>query len=357
MTSDQVSSQESNNSQISTLQRIVEQLRLNLYVLEEQAALHGPLDIPIRIRNAIEETTKLLGHKEAELRDLQSRQGDNQPQNTELKKFWEPFISEGAEILVPHDEPGTTLAGTRMKVLVLTMQGVFNMYRLLVEQFANSCRGNRIRLDVGGAIKTDTRLERLGNPTFPHLIVIGAPGSHPLSNYLMCHFKGLLPRDDNNIVRQGYVFRVSGNYLDSPFIVTDATLSHYSPEEQNTMQELGIYDLRPDRSPKHFPRIFKQYDVPGYKDHDCAIVVTGWASLPGQNQIRRVVIVAGHSRHSTLFGTTFIATNEEWAQRVNALSYYNTETIIGFKPDPVGIPVAPTILAGPREIYKQSPDI
>ena len=101
-------------------------------------------------------------------------------------------------------------------------------------------------------------------------------------------------------------------------------------------------------------RIVEQYGVPGFKDHDCAIIVTGWAALPGQNQIRRVVIIAGHSRHSTLAGTAFVATNEEWAQQVNTLKYHNTETIIGLEPSPSGEAVAPSILAPPREIFKQA---
>ncbi len=66
-----------------------------------------------------------------------------------------------------------------------------------------------------------------------------------------------------------------------------------------------------------------------------------------------MIIVAGHSRHSTLFGAAFAATNEEWAAQVNALRYFNTETIAGLQPDLSGKSVATSILAGPREIHKQ----
>jgi hypothetical protein len=348
--SEQISSGDSLHSEANILRRIVEQLRVNLYTLEEQAALHSPLDMPLRLKNAIEETTKQLGHKEAQLRELQSGEDGKQSQDKELKRFWEPFVSEGAKFFVSHDAPDD-VPDRKVKVTALTMQAVFNMYRLLVEQFADSLEGGRVQLEVGGVLKHDTKLERLAASSHPHLIVIGAPGSHPLSNYLMAQFKGIPP--DNSLVRQGYVFRVSGQYLGSPFIVSDKMLKCYSSEEQAAMQEIGIYDLKPGHPPRFFPRTFAQHSVPGNDDQDCAIIMTGWASLPGENRIRRVVIIAGHSGHSTLSGTALVATNEEWAQQVNALSYFNTETIIGLKPDPSGAPVTSSILASPREIYKQ----
>ncbi len=168
----------------------------------------------------------------------------------------------------------------------------------------------------------------------------------------MAQFKGIPPY--NSLVRQGYVFRVSGQYLGSPFIVSDEGLKRYSSKEQAAMQEIGIYDLKPDHPPGFFPRTFAQYDVPSSSDQDCAIITTGWASLPNESRIRRVVLIAGHSALSTFSGTAFVATNEEWAQQVNALSYFNTETIIGVQPD---APVAPSILASPREIEKQLPQV
>ena len=325
--------EETRSHQIACLRRVIEQLRLNLYTLDEQAALYGPLDVPLHLKNSIEDVTKQLAHREAQLRELQGGEGSRLSENRELKRFWEPFVSEGALFITPHEETPNA-PGTRMKVLVLTMQGVFNMYRLLLELFANSHDVSRVRLDLGGAVKQDS-----------------------LANYLMCQFKGLSLGDGEKIVRQGYIFRTSGDYLGSPFIVSDEGLNRYSPEEQLAMQELGIYDLRPGQPSRFFPRTFGQYGVPSYKDNDCAIIVTGWASLPGENRVRRVVIIAGHSRHSTLSATAFVTTNEEWAQQANLLSYFNTETIIGPQPDPASAPVAPSILANLREIKKQSTQI
>ena len=50
-------------------------------------------------------------------------------------------------------------------------------------------------------------------------------------------------------------------------------------------------------------------------------------------------------------------TSDQVSSQESNNSQISTLQRIGFEPDPVGIPVAPTILAGPREIYKQSPDI
>lgn len=354
--SEQNSSDDSYRGEITSLRRVIEQLRLNLYSMEEQAALFGPLDTPLHLKNAIEETNKLLSYKETRLRELLTGAPGKRPENVELKRFWEPFLCEGAKFFVSHTAPGDA-PDRKIKVTALTMQGVINMYRLLTEQFFDSFENGRIRLDVGGVLKSDTKLERLVASDYPHLIVIGAPGSHPLSNYLMAQFKGIPPYGKDTLVRQGYVFRVSGDYQGSPFIVSDEGLKRYPESERAAMQELGIYDLKPNHTPRYFPRTFGQYDVPGHKDEDCAIILTGWVSLPGENRIRRVVLIAGHSAHSTLFGTAFVATNEDWARQVNALNYYNTETVIGLQIEASTEPVAPSILAEPREIYKQFPRI
>jgi hypothetical protein len=233
------------------------------------------------------------------------------------------------------------------------MQAIFSTYRLLIEQFVETYDMSQIRLEIAGINKNDTKLERLPASTHPHMIVIGAPGANILSNYLMAQFKGITP-NTTGIVRQGYIFRIAGDYLGSPFIVSNAELKRYPLEEQALMQNPGIYDLRPDQPPLHFPRTSAQYGVPGPQDKDCALILTGWASLPGENRIRRVVVVAGHSRHSTMLGAIFITTNEEWARQVNSMNYFNTETIIGLQPDTTGTLTPPSILVGPREIYKHS---
>ena len=347
---DQPSPDDSPHNQASLLRRVVEQLRVNLYRLEEQAAFYSPLNIPLELKNAIDEINRQVRHKEAQLREFQSGQDERLSQGTELIRFWEPFVGEGTGFFVSHDAPADA-PDRKMKVTAITMQAVFNLYRLLVEQFSDLFGDGHNRLGVRGVLKHDTKLERLVVPSQPHLIVLGAPGSHPLSNYLMAQFKGIPPND--SIVRQGYIFRVSGQYLGSPFVVSDAGLKRYSSEEQAAMQEIGIYDLKPGQPPRFFPRTYGQLEVPSDDDKDCAMIISGWASLPGENRIRRVVIVAGHSALSTLSGTAFVATNEEWAQQVNVLRYFNTETIIGLEPDPSGAPVAPSILASPREIQKQ----
>ncbi|MFQ5578011.1 MAG: hypothetical protein ACE5G8_13590 [Anaerolineae bacterium] len=333
------------------LKRIVEQLRSNLYSLEEEAVRYGPLDTPLRLKNAIEQITKELGRREAELREYLRLQNGSAPITSELKRFWEPFVSEGAKFYVPYEAPDDA-PGTKMQINALAVQAVFNMYRLLVELFADTHDVRQIRLEIGGVMKQDTNLKRLTAPTYPHMIVLGAPGAHPLSNHILAQFKGLPPRD--SLLQTGYVFRVSGQYQSSPFIVSDRGVKRYPADAQSAIQDQGIYDLRPDSPPQFYPRTFEQYDVPGYNDHDCALIVTGWALLPGENRVRRVVNVAGHSRHSTLFGSAFVVTSEAWALAVNTKRYYNTETIVGVQPEPTGAPVTPAILAGPREIARQA---
>jgi hypothetical protein len=347
---EQTSSDDSPHNEASLLRRVVEQLRVNLYRLEEQAASYGPFP-PLQLENAIAETIQQLQHKEAQLRELRSDGGGRLSLDTELRRFWEPYVTEGATFFVSHDAPADA-PDRKIKVTAITMQAVFNLYRLLVEQFGDLSEDRHVRLEIGGVLKHDTELERLAASIQPHLIVLGAPGSHPLSNYLMTQFKGIPPYD--GLVRQGYIFRVSGQYLGSPLIVSDEGLKRYSSEEQATMQEVGIYDLKPGQPPGFFPRTFEQHDMPSGDDKDCAIIITGWAPLPGENRIRRLVIIAGHSAFSTLSGTAFVATSEEWAQQVNSLSYFNTETVIGVQPD---APIAPSILASPREIEKQLPQV
>jgi hypothetical protein len=263
---EQIFTEDSFHSEVTKLKRLIEQLRSNLYYLEEQVAHYGPMDTPIRLRNAIEETTKVLGEKEAQLRTVQLNKGKKLVSNTEIKRFWEPFVSEGAKFFVAHHLPDN-VSEARMQVNALTLRAVHNMYRLLVEQFADSLEVGSIQLEVGTVIKSDTELRRLVTSSHPHLIVIGAPGANPLSNHLMAKFKGIPPYGDDSIVHQGYIFRVSGDYLGSPFIVSNEGSKHYSSEEQLTIQELGIYDLKPNHAPRFFPRTFEQYGIPSPSDH------------------------------------------------------------------------------------------
>ena len=67
MMSEEISSEDSPHNEASILKRVVEQLCVNLYTLEEQVALHSPLDIPLHLKNAIEITTNRLEQKEAQL--------------------------------------------------------------------------------------------------------------------------------------------------------------------------------------------------------------------------------------------------------------------------------------------------
>ena len=349
-----ISSEDPPLNKVALLQRIIEQLNVDRLIYEEQAALYGPLNVPPYVKNAIDRISADLEDKQAELRQLRTGGGTALPQNSALRKFWEPFVLEGARFIVPYELPAN-VAKTKMKVLGLTMQGVFNLYRLLLEQFADAYDNSQIRLEVAGLIDRDTRLEGVTVSPYPHLIIYGGPGANPLANYLLSQFKGIAPYAEESIVRQGYIFRVSGDYLGSPFIISEAGLTRYSNQEQAAIQAVGIYDLKGnDEAPHCFPRTFERYEVPSQSDRDCALVVTGWASLPGENRIRRVVILGGHSRHSTLFSTAFVATNEEWAKQVNALPYYNTETVIGLQADLANDLAIPIMLAEPREIYKQS---
>lgn len=336
--------------QISNLRRTVEQLRLNLYALQERAAHYGSFEVPLHLKNDIDETKARLREVENQFRELRSSGDGRLSQNTALKQFWEPFVMEGAQIIVSQYAPDETIE-TQNKVNTLTMQAVFNMHHLLIEQFADTHNVSDVQLALGGVSKSDTYLERLTTSDHPHLIVIGAPGAQPLSNYLLAQFKGIEPYE--SMVEQGLVFRVTGDYLGSPFIVSDEMITRYPQAIQEVVNERGIYDLKPDGTVEFFPRTFVQFDKPTGEDKDCALIATGWASLPGESRIRRVVVIGGHSRHSTLFGTAFVTTNEEWAQQVNLLQYSNTETVIGIQSDSVGASTAPVILAGPREIYKQ----
>lgn len=339
-------SDDTRQHQISNLRRTVEQLRLNLYALQEREAHYGSFEVPLHLKNDIDGTKARLREAEDQLRELRSSGDGRLSQDTALKRFWEPFVMEGAQIIVTQDAPDDTV-DTQNTVYTLTMQAVFNMYRLLIEQFKES----DIQLEIGGVSKRDTQLERLTISDYPHLIVIDAPGAQPLSNYLLAQFKGIEPY--NGMVEQGLIFRVTGDYLGSPFIVSNKGITRYPQKMQEAMKDRGIYDLKPDGTVEFFPRTFVQYDKPSEKDNDCALIVTGWASLPGESRIRRVVVIGGHSRHSTLFGTAFVTTNEEWAQQVNILQYSNTETVIGIQSDSIGASNAPTILTGPRETYKQ----
>jgi hypothetical protein len=341
-------------SKISILQNTIEQLHVTRLIYEEQAAFYGPLNVPPYIKNAIQQITDDLSDKEAELQEVRSSpHTESVAVNSELKRFWEPFVCEGVELFVPFILPEDA-AKTKITVLALEMQAVFNMYRLLLELFANTYAVNQIRLQVSGVMR-QTETKGLTTAARPHLIVIGAPGANPLSNYLLAQFKGISAQDNFQAVGRGYVFRVEGDYLGSPFIVSDEALNLAGDKQPASMPEVGIYDLRADKKPGFYPRTFQRYDVPSPSDQDCALIVTGWASLPGENRVRRVVVIAGHSRHSTLSATAFAVTNEAWAAQINGLHYFNTETIIGWRPDSSsGQQVVPSILDGPREIYKHS---
>lgn len=343
----------SSHSKMAVLQNTIEQLHVTRLVYEEQAALYGPLNVPPHIHHAIQQITADLSRKEEELQFLRSTQSEDSSISSELKRFWEPFVREGATFFVPYRLPEDA-SRTKATVLALEMQTVFNMYRLLLGLFVDSYAVDQIRLDVNG-VRGGVEIEGLATATNPHLIVIGAPGANPLANHILAQFKDISPSDDFRAIQEGYVFRTGGSYLGSPFIVSDESLKKGADDQRvASMPEAGIYDLQRDKQPRFYPRTFQRYEVPSPADQDCALIVTGWVSLPRENRVRRVVVIAGHSRHSTLSGTAFVATNEGWAQQINALHYHNTETIIGWQPDSGGEQVVPSILDGPREILKQS---
>ncbi|MEW5960946.1 MAG: hypothetical protein AB1801_24735, partial [Chloroflexota bacterium] len=305
----------SSPGKISILQNTIEQLHVTRLIYEEQAALYGPLNVPPYIKIAIQQITDDLASKQAELQELRSStQTTSTAVNSELKRFWEPFAREGAELVVSYILPENA-PKTRVTVLALEMQAVFNMHRLLLELFADTYPASQIRLEVSGVMR-QSEIKGLATVTHPHLIVIGAPGANPLSNYLLAQFKGISAKDNFQAVERGYVFRVEGDYLGSPFIVSDEALKLAGAKQPASMPEVGIYNLRGGKKPGFYPRTFQRYDVPSPSDQDCALIVTGWASLPGENRVRRVVVIAGHSRHSTLSATAFVVTNEAWAQQI-----------------------------------------
>ena len=111
MMSEEISSEDPPQNEASILKRIGEQLRVSLYTLEEQVALHSPLDIPLYLKNVIEITASWLEQKEAHLRELQAGEDNRLSQTKQLRQFWEPFVTEGARFFVSHDAPADAPEG------------------------------------------------------------------------------------------------------------------------------------------------------------------------------------------------------------------------------------------------------
>ena len=96
MMSEEISSEDPPQNKTSTLECIVEKLRVNLYTLKEQVALHSPLDIPQHLKNAIEITTSWLEQNEAQLREPRAGEDDGLSQTKQLRQYKEVhYVSAG----------------------------------------------------------------------------------------------------------------------------------------------------------------------------------------------------------------------------------------------------------------------
>jgi len=96
MMNEAISSEDPPQNETSTLECIVESLRINLYTLKGQGALHSPLDVPQHLKNAIQITTGWLEQNEAQLHELQTGEHDRLSQTKQLRQHKEVhYVSAG----------------------------------------------------------------------------------------------------------------------------------------------------------------------------------------------------------------------------------------------------------------------
>ena len=235
--------------------------------------------IQMTVHNEIEELEyKLMGKADEE--------------NLSLFSFWRPFLNEGASIVIAQDE-----FGVEPLIRASDVSIAFHLYKGLIEKFAMPDELGRLEITLIPKADLDKGLCSFKK----HLIIVGAPGGNPFATLALTRLHDV-PTQTKEI-KDGYVFAVDTSrpqkYLESPFIVS---CGEKTP---------GILEL----SSGKVVRRFERYSSP-HRDgigQDCCLIDFGvFYCDNGHNH--SLILIAGHSRFSTLDGVNFVLSNQSWGE-------------------------------------------
>lgn len=118
-------------------------------------------------------------------------------------------------------------------------------------------------------------------------------------------------------IQNGFIYAVddiaTNNYLNSPLVIPAGN------------QPLGIWEIKNGKPARFFERrISNKGDTLG---SDACLIARGQVTAR-QGKRLQVLIIAGHSRYSTMDGVLFALSNQAWAEEVNKLEYTGSETVI-----------------------------
>lgn len=236
-----------------------------------------------------------------EVERLEHRLLGKSVEESALTTFWRPFITEECVVVIAQDEQGTepTVRSADLLTALTIQQKLFDF-------FTKNIRDDDFRVRIGTVSKYK-KIEK-DNLPFSHanLILVGAPGANPLSNYIMAFLKDL--DQTTGKVKDGYVFGIEeekkDEYLPSPFIVP-------VPSDQAGLQDLVNGNVK---------SVYQRYlskQIGSITEDSCLLFYgkIGLLSEPISEEIH-VLIIAGHSRYSTEYGAQFVLNNEDWAKSV-----------------------------------------
>jgi len=256
-------------------------------------------------RKEFTEVVQLTVHNE--IQGLESKLAGKVDENENLFSFWRPFITEGTSIVIAQDE-----SGVEPMVRTADISAALHLHSMLIRLF--SLPDEVANVEIEFISKSITGQSLCSHKK--HIIVVGAPGASPLATAVLNKFHGAVSKE--NLVKNGYVFSVDASrpqkYLGNPYIL---------PEDQGLTP--GILEIKNGKIERRYERYHSPHlDGVG---RDSCLVEYGVISCE-QDRLQNVLLVAGHSRFSTLDGVNFVLTNEDWARAVKDLNGKPAATIL-----------------------------
>lgn len=232
-------------------------------------------------------------HKE--IQGLEYRLMGRPEEKLSLFSFWRPFMSEGTSIIIAQDE-----SGVEPIVRASDISAAFSLYKGLMETFSMPEDRGKIEIDY----VSKTRLLADICSFNRHLIIIGAPGGNPLATFALHRLHGV-PSNVKRI-KNGYIFAVDlsqpQRYLESPYIVPCGE------------SQPGIWEIRNGKVVNRFDRYASSH--PDGMGCDSCLIDYGMVPCD-DGQTLYVLIIAGHSRFSSMDGVSFVLTDDNWGEMIS----------------------------------------
>jgi hypothetical protein len=242
-----------------------------------------------------------------EIEDLEYRLiGKADDENLNLFAFWRPFLNEGASIVIAQDE-----SGVEPLIRASDVSIAFHLYKGLIEKFAMPDELGEIEITQIPKVDSEKGLCSFEK----HLIIVGAPGANPFATLALNKLHNV-PTQTMEI-KDGYVFAVDTSrpqkYLECPYIVSCGG------------KHPGIVELREGEVVRRFERYSSPHED-GY-GRDCCLIDFGVFSCDN-GHTHSLLLIAGHSRFSTLDGVNFVLNNQNWGKLMREKKELPATTIL-----------------------------